>query len=235
MMESLTDEVYAKARELIDEVEQMGGMAKAIVAGVPKLKIEECAARRQAMIDDGKETIVGKFSKKNCFTFFSDVLFLGVNKYKLEKEDVIQVLQIDNRQVRQQQIDKIKKVKQQRDQSKVDKCLEKLREIARDKSGSGNLLEASIEAARARCTLGEISQALEDVFSRHVADSRLVSGAYRKTFNDGKNNDELKQVTDRVEVCLSFPLFFIWFEIIFFLLKTEICQNRWSTSSNTCS
>jgi len=90
-------------------------------------------------------------------------------------------------------------VKQQRDQSKVNQCLEKLREIARDKSGSGNLLEASIDAARARCTLGEISQALEDIFSRHVADSRLVSGAYRKTFNDGKNNDELKQVTDRVE------------------------------------
>jgi methylmalonyl-CoA mutase len=156
-------------------------MAKAIVAGVPKLKIEECAAKKQAMIDDGNETIV------------------GVNKYKLEKEDLIQVLQIDNREVRKQQIEKIKKVKQQRDQSKVDQCLEKLREIARDKSGAGNLLEASIEAARARCTLGEISQALEDVFSRHVADSRLVSGAYRKTFNDGKNNDELKQVSDRVE------------------------------------
>ncbi|CAF1037298.1 unnamed protein product [Adineta steineri] len=181
MMESLTDEVYSKARELIDEIEKMGGMSKAIVAGIPKLKIEECSAKRQAMIDDGKETIV------------------GVNKYKLEKEELIQVLQIDNRQVRQQQIDKIKKVKQQRDESKVNQCLEKLREIAREKTPSGNLLEASIEAARARCTLGEISQALEDVFSRHVADSRLVSGAYRKTFNDGKNNEELKQVTDRVE------------------------------------
>jgi len=133
-----------------------------------------------------------------------------VNKYKLEKEELIQVLQIDNRQVREQQIEKIKKVKQTRDQSKVDKCLEKLREIARDKSGSGNLLEASIEAARARCTLGEISQALEDVFSRHVADSRLVSGAYRKTFDDGKDNNELKQVIDRVEVCrLVFFSFFL--------------------------
>ncbi|UJR25512.1 hypothetical protein I4U23_006858 [Adineta vaga] len=181
MMEALTDEVYNKARELITEVEQMGGMAKAIVAGVPKLKIEECAAKRQAMIDDGKETIV------------------GVNKHKLEKEEVIQVLQIDNRQVREQQIEKIRKVKQARDQSKVDQCLEKIREIARDKSGTGNLLEAAIEAARVRCTLGEISQALEDIFSRHVADSRLVSGAYRKTFNDGKNNDELQQVSDRVE------------------------------------
>jgi methylmalonyl-CoA mutase len=129
-----------------------------------------------------------------------------MNKYKLEKEEIIEVLQIDNQQVLQQQIAKIKKVKQQRDQSKVDQCLEKLRQFARDKSGSGNLLEASIEAARARCTLGEISQALEDVFSRHVADSRLVSGAYRKTFNDGKDNDELKKVVDRVEVCGFFFL-----------------------------
>ncbi|CAF1382878.1 unnamed protein product [Rotaria sordida] len=181
MMESLTDEIYSKARELINEVEEMGGMAKAIIAGVPKLKIEECAAKRQAMIDDGKETIV------------------GVNKYKLEKEEVIQVLQIDNQQVRQQQIEKIKKVKQQRNQSKVDQCLENLREIARDTSASGNLFQASIEASRARCTLGEISQALEDVFSRHLADSRFVSGAYRKAFNQGKNNDELQQVIDRVE------------------------------------
>ncbi|CAF1995783.1 unnamed protein product [Rotaria magnacalcarata] len=181
MMETLTDEVYKSARELIDEVEQMGGMSKAIIAGVPKLKIEECAAKRQAMIDDGKETIV------------------GVNKHKLEKEELIQVRQIDNQQVRQQQIEKIKKVKQQRNQSKANQCLDKLREIARDKTGSGNLLEAGIEAARARCTLGEISQALEDVYSRHVAESRLVSGAYRKTFDDGKNNNELKRVIDRVE------------------------------------
>ncbi len=135
-----------------------------------------------------------------------------MNKYKLEKEELIQVLQIDNQQVRQQQVEKIKKVKQQRNQSKVDQCLEKLREIARDKSSSGNLLEASIEAARARCTLGEISQALEDVFSRHVAHSRLISGAYRKTFDDGEHNDELKQVADRVEVCENF--FFLLLEIL---------------------
>lgn len=91
---------------------------------------------------------------------------------------------------------------------KVDKSLENIREIARDKSGKGNLLEASIEAARVRCTLGEISQALEDVFSRHVADSRLVSGAYRKTFDDKKNNNELQQVIDRIEVCCK-PFYFL--------------------------
>ncbi len=142
-----------------------------------------------------------------------------MNKYKLEKEELIHVLQIDNRQVRQQQIKKIEKVKKQRDQSKVDQCLEKLREIARDKSHSGNLLEASIEAARARCTLGEISQALEDVFSRHVADSRFVSGAYRKAFDDEKNNNELKHVADRVEVWRLF------FSIInFYLINSkEFC------------
>ena len=179
----------------------------------------------------------------------------GVNKYRLEKEDLVQVLQIDNRQVRQQQIEKIKKVKQQRDQSKVclfifssfsflrtvfqvDQSLEKIREIARDKTGSGNLLEASIEAARLRCTLGEISQALEDVFSRHIADSRLVSGAYRKTYDDGKNNDELKQVSDRVKVCLFEQLIFFFFHKLFcfyFSIHKEFFKNRWSTSSNTCS
>lgn len=211
MMENLTNEVYTKARELIDEVERMGGMAKAIVAGIPKLKIEECAAKRQAMIDDGKETIV------------------GVNKYKLEKEEMIQVLQIDNRQVRQQQIEKIVKVKQQRDPKQVERCLENLRQIARDQSGKGNLLQASIEAARARCTLGEISQALEDIFSRHIADSKLVSGAYRQTFDDGKNNNELKQVIERVEVKMMKKIFSE--EFCFSLI--EIRQSRWSTSENS--
>lgn len=182
LMESLTDEVYVEAKKLIDEIEQMGGMAKAIVAGIPKLKIEECAARRQAMIDDGKETIV------------------GVNKYKLNKEELIQVLQIDNKQVREQQIHRIKQVKQTRNESKAKQSLEQLRQIARDSTtGQGNLLEASVDAARHRCTLGEISQALEDVFSRHVADSRLVSGAYRQTFDDQKQKDELKHVIQRVE------------------------------------
>jgi methylmalonyl-CoA mutase len=94
-------------------------------------------------------------------------------------------------------------VKKNRDQSKVDQCLQRLKDIAREKTSSDNLLGASVDAARARCTLGEISSALEEVFSRHVADSRLVSGAYRKTFDDGKNNDELAKVIQRVEVRLS--------------------------------
>ena len=126
-----------------------------------------------------------------------------MNKYKLDKEELIQVLQIDNKHVREQQIEKIRLVKKNRDQAKVDQCLQRLRDIAREKNSSDNLLEASVDAARARCTLGEISSALEEVFSRHVADSRLVSGAYRKTFDDGKNNDELAKVIQRVEVRLS--------------------------------
>lgn len=119
LMESLTDQVYVEAKKLIDEIEQMGGMAKAIVAGIPKLKIEECAARRQAMIDDGKETIVG--SSLLLFSSSPHPLrsSLGVNKYKLTKEELIQVLQIDNKQVREQQIHRIKQVKQMRNENKV--------------------------------------------------------------------------------------------------------------------
>lgn len=225
-MESLTDQVYDEAKKLIDEVEQMGGMSKAIVAGLPKLKIEECAARRQAMIDDGKETIVGPVETLLSNEFISsDRTFIsGVNKYKLDKEELIQVLQIDNEQVRKQQILKIENVKKQRNETKVNRfllvvrrisssnflndffidkvkeSLEKLRQIARNPSTKENLLEMSIEAARSRCTLGEISQALEDVFSRHVADSRLVSGAYRQTFDDKKNQNELTNVIQRVQV-----------------------------------
>lgn len=213
MMESLTDQVYQSALELINEIEEMGGMAKAIVAGVPKLKIEECAARRQAMIDDGKETIVGEFdlscSNDNVsFDCLSRKCFLrsGVNKYKLEKEDLIQVLQIDNKQVREQQIGKLGKVKRERDQGKVQSSLDNLRRIAADKTSKENLLEATIDAARVRATLGEISQALEDVFTRHVADSRLVSGAYRKTFDDDRNQNELKNVIQRVEVRCTIDL-----------------------------
>ena len=137
-----------------------------------------------------------------------------MNKYKLEKEELINVLQIDNAQVREQQINKIRQVKEKRDSKKVEECLEKLKRIARETTPSENLLEASIEAARARCTLGEISQALEEIFSRHVADSRLVSGAYRKAFDDQKTNQELTQVIQRVEVRLSLLLLLLLLSIV---------------------
>ena len=113
---------------------------------------------------------------------------------------------------------------------KVNAALDKIREIARDKNSTGNLLEAGIEAARVRCTLGEMSLALEDVFSRHIADNRLVSGAYRKAFNDDKNHDELKKVIQSVEVSDSKSLFDFFMLLFHF---EEICQARRSTSSNS--
>jgi len=183
MMESLTSEIYDEAMKIIDEIEKMGGMSKAIVQGIPKLKIEECAARKQAQIDDGNEIIV------------------GVNRHKQAEEEVIQVLQIDNTKVLEQQIGKIKKLKQTRNQAKVDECLKDLTETARNPSKGGNLLEKSVKAARERCTLGEISSALEKVYSRHIAETKMVSGAYRGTFSD--NSDELKVVIERIEKFLK--------------------------------
>ena len=153
----------------------MGGMTKAIVSGMPKSRIEESAARRQAKIDSGAETIV------------------GVNKFRKEKEDPIEVLKIDNKEVLRKQVERIENVKKNRDAATVEACLKKLRECA--KSGSGNLLELSVEAAQARATLGEISDALEDVFGRHVPQESIVRGAYSseattKGGEKGKNEFE---------------------------------------------
>ncbi|ORZ35461.1 methylmalonyl-coenzyme A mutase-like protein [Catenaria anguillulae PL171] len=141
MMESLTNSLCESAMEIINEIETMGGMAKAVDSGMPKLRIEESAAKRQARIDSGQETIV------------------GVNKYRLANEAPIEVLQIDNSKVRDQQIQNMDRVKRERDNARAQKCLDALTESA--KSGKGNLLELSVEAAKARCTLGEISFALE--------------------------------------------------------------------------
>ncbi|RUS20804.1 methylmalonyl-coenzyme A mutase [Endogone sp. FLAS-F59071] len=176
MMESLTTEIHDAARELIDEIEQMGGMAKAVATGMPKLKIEESAAKRQARIDSGQEIIV------------------GVNKYRLDKEETVEVLAIDNTAVRNSQIKRITEMKANRDEAKAQSCLEALTESA--KSGSGNLLELSIEAARVRCTVGEISYSLEKVWGRHQPTSRVVSGAYKAEYGD---RDEVRQTLDLVE------------------------------------
>lgn len=174
-MEALTNEVYDSAKEIIDEVESMGGMAKAVGSGWAKLKIEECAAKRQAMIDSGKEVIV------------------GVNKYRLEKEETIDVLMIDNNEVRTKQINKLKELREKRDPQKTAAALSALEEAAR---GSGNLLEAAVAAARVRATLGEISQAMEKVFGRHIASDRLVSGAYKTEYGE---QQELAAVTEKIE------------------------------------
>jgi methylmalonyl-CoA mutase len=162
-MESLTQQVYDAANALIDEVEGLGGMTKAIVAGMPKLRIEEAATRRQARIDSGEDVIV------------------GVNKYKPPQEAELEVRDIDNSAVREAQIRRLEAIKAKRDAKEVEKQLGGLRALA--KSGKGNLLEAAVAAARARVTVGEISAALEDVYTRHRADVRAVSGVYAASYH----------------------------------------------------
>jgi methylmalonyl-CoA mutase len=157
-VESLTASVFKAASELIDEVEALGGMTKAVESGMPKLRIEDAAARRQARVDRGEEVIV------------------GVNKYRPEETAKVEILDIDNTKVREQQVARLKQLRAKRDKSKVEAALHALTEAAA--SGSGNLLALAIEATRARATVGEISDALEKVFTRHRATIRSVSGVY---------------------------------------------------------
>jgi methylmalonyl-CoA mutase len=157
-VERLTYELARKAEAHIAEVEDLGGMAKAIAAGIPKMRIEEASARTQARIDSGAQTIV------------------GVNKYQVESEAEIEVLKVDNKGVRESQVAKLKRLKAERDPKSVSAALDALTESA--KSGQGNLLERAVAAARAKATVGEISDALEKVWGRHRAESRVVSGVY---------------------------------------------------------
>jgi len=175
-VEKLTDELMEKAWALIEEIEDLGGMAKAIETGLPKMKIEEAAAKKQAQIDSGKEIII------------------GVNKFRLAEEDPIDILNIDNTVVRQKQIDRIEKVKQTRNEDEVSKALTTLTRAA--ETGDKNLLECAVEAARARATLGEISDAIEKVSSRHKAVIRSVSGIYSSNFS---NEEEIQLVKDLTE------------------------------------
>ncbi|MFI0395129.1 methylmalonyl-CoA mutase [Paracoccus jiaweipingae] len=156
-IESLTAELAEKAWALIKEVEEMGGMTRAVASGMPKLRIEETAARRQAMIDRGEEVIV------------------GVNKYRKDKEDPIDILDIDNMKVRQSQIDRLQMIRESRDQAACDAALAEVERRARE---GGNLLEAAVEAARARASVGEISMAMENVFGRHRAEVKTLAGVY---------------------------------------------------------
>ncbi|PFX28676.1 methylmalonyl-CoA mutase, mitochondrial-like [Stylophora pistillata] len=176
MMECLTDEIYEKGLAVINEVEKMGGMAKAVAAGMPKLRIEECAAKRQARIDAGSETIV------------------GVNKYRLAKEEEIDVLVVDNTKVRESQLEKIKRVKETRNQDEVNLAMNAISECC--KTGEGNLLDLAVKAARVRCTVGEITEAMERVVGRHVASDRMVSGAYKTEFGE---SDEINKCMKKVE------------------------------------
>ena len=163
-VESLTNELVEKANALIEQVEEMGGMTKAVQSGFPKAEIEKVAAMRQAHIDSGAQVLV------------------GVNKYQPQEATDIEVLEIDNKAVREAQIAQLAEIKAKRDNDKVTQCLDHLREIA--KSGTGNLLEASVEAMRARATVGEVSDALSDVFNRYEGKPELVTGIYRDAFGE---------------------------------------------------
>ncbi|MFV8342368.1 methylmalonyl-CoA mutase [Flavobacterium sp. XS2P39] len=175
-VESLTNEIAENAWKLIEEVEELGGMTKAIESGIPKLRIEEAAARKQARIDSGQDIIV------------------GVNKYRLQKEDPLQILDVDNQMVRKQQLEQLDRIKATRDTEKVQKSLEKLTLCA--KTGEGNLLEIAVEAARNRTTLGEISDALEAVFGRYKAQIKSFSGVYSKEIKDDKSFEKAKKMAD---------------------------------------
>jgi methylmalonyl-CoA mutase len=156
-VEKLTHDLAEKAWELIEEVEEMGGMTRAVESGMPKLRIEETAATRQAMIDRGQEVIV------------------GVNKYRKDREDPIDILDVDNVKVRDSQIKALERIRASRDQAACDAALDELTRRARE---GGNLLDAAVEAARARATVGEISMSLENEFGRHRAEVRTLAGVY---------------------------------------------------------
>jgi methylmalonyl-CoA mutase len=176
-MEHLTRSLAAEARKVMDDVEKHGGMAKSIELGLPKLRIEESAARRQARIDRGDDVIV------------------GVNKYKLEKEDhPVELLDIDNAEVRRAQVQQLEALKAKRNAGEVERALAALTQAA--SSGEGNLLELAIPAMRARATVGEVSDALEKVFTRHKAETRLVSGVYGRAFD---NDDDMKALRKDID------------------------------------
>ena len=175
-VEKLTDELVNRAWTHIEEIEGLGGMAKAIETGLPKMRIEEAAARRQAQIDSGKEVII------------------GVNRYRLEKEEAIDILDIDNTAVRLKQIDKLNVLKANRDDKKVEETITALTKAA--ETGKYNLLELAVKAARARATLGEISDAIEKVANRHKAVIHAISGVYSKAFSNEEEILIVKEMSD---------------------------------------
>eukprot|EP00298_Acanthocystis_sp_HF-20_P012470 c19904_g1_i1.p1 GENE.c19904_g1_i1~~c19904_g1_i1.p1 ORF type:complete len:759 (+),score=370.02 c19904_g1_i1:24-2279(+) len=185
MMESLTNEMYEHSRALVEEIENRGGMVKVVASGWPKAKIEENAAKRQARIDSREEVIV------------------GVNKYKVAGGKPIEVLVVNNETVRKEQVDRLEQIRKTRNNDVAQKCLNNLRDIASGKS-TGNILQASIEASRARCTVGEISYALEEVWGRHVATSAPASGAYISAYSESSKDDmEIKRLQERTKQFLD--------------------------------
>ncbi|MFY9211506.1 MAG: methylmalonyl-CoA mutase [Aestuariivita sp.] len=175
-VETLTHQLAEEAWKLIEEVEEMGGMTKAVASGMPKLRIEETAATRQAMIDRGHEVIV------------------GVNKYRKDKEDPIDILQIDNEQVREGQIARLARIRAERDDAK---CMAALDELTRRAGEGGNLLDAAVEAARARASVGEISMAMEKVFGRHRAEVKTLAGVYGAAYEGDEGFAEIQKDVER--------------------------------------
>jgi len=176
-VETLTHQIASNAWKIIQDIENQGGMTKAIEAGIPKLKIEESAAKKQAKIDSGEDIIV------------------GVNKYVLQNEDPLHILEVDNDLVRKQQIERLKRIKEKRNQEDVDRCLKNITAAAQN--GKGNLLALAIEAAKARATLGEISSALEVVFARYQAKIKSISGVYKKEMKNDPSFEKAKLMANQ--------------------------------------
>jgi methylmalonyl-CoA mutase len=180
-VEYLTKELVEKAWALIEEVEALGGMTKAIETGLPKMRIEEAAARKQARIDSGKDVIV------------------GVNKYKTNEETDIELLEVDNQSVRQKQIERLEKIKKERNNEEVEQILNKITEVTANATGAieDNLLTLAVEAARKRATLGEISYAMEKIVGRHKATIRSISGVYQSEVSDDENFRIAREMADK--------------------------------------
>jgi len=176
-VETLTHQIASNAWKIIQDIENQGGMTKAIEAGIPKLKIEESAAKKQAKIDAGEDIIV------------------GVNKYVLQNEDPLHILEVDNDLVRKQQIERLKRIKEKRNQEDVDRCLKNITAAAQN--GKGNLLALAIKAAKARATLGEISSALEVVFGRYQAKIKSISGVYKKEIKNDPSFEKAKLMANQ--------------------------------------
>ncbi|MBA4057857.1 MAG: methylmalonyl-CoA mutase, partial [Marivirga sp.] len=175
-VETLTARLAETAWDLIEEVEKLGGMTKAIESGVPKMRIEQAAAAKQARIDSGRDVIV------------------GVNKYRVMEKPDFDILEVDNTAVREEQIIRLKQLREERNQSEVSSSLQRLTDSARD--GNGNLLELAIDAARRRATLGEISGALENAFGRYKATIKAITGVYSGEMKNQKEFQEVKKLSD---------------------------------------
>jgi methylmalonyl-CoA mutase len=176
-IEYLTDQLVKKAWALIEEVEEMGGMAKAIEQGLPKMRIEEAAARKQARIDSGKDTIV------------------GVNKYAVDEKTDIELLEVDNTAVLKSQIARLEKLRKERNSDEVEAALSAITQCA--ETGEGNLLELAVEAARKRASLGEISMAMEKVFGRHKAVTQTISGVYSSEVKENEDFIKARDLADK--------------------------------------